>query len=235
MNRDFSAKELKEAAALVEESLLAGLMQEDQPQHSFSPAFALKMEPVLRLGRKREQNHRAKWTVAAAFALVMICVFSWLASNAQARDAIQRWIRETWRNHIVFRFFGEETAGLPNYRPAWLPEGYEESAAVCRDNWISITYQNEDGGCIFFDMGYMQDGMAIDVIPNAGEEYLQEKVSILGSAGWLYLSRSGTEQSVLIWMDDETGMYFGISGILDRSVILHIAESVSLGKSPKMN
>ncbi len=84
-------------------------------------------------------------------------------------------------------------------------------------------------------MGYMQDGMAIDVIPNAGEEYLQEKVSILGSAGWLYLSRSGTEQSVLIWTDDETGMYFGISGILDRSVILHIAESVSLGKSPKMN
>lgn len=50
MNRDFSAKELREAAALVEESLLAGLMQADQPQHSFSPAFALKMEPVLRLG-----------------------------------------------------------------------------------------------------------------------------------------------------------------------------------------
>ena len=235
MNKGFSAKDLKKAAARVEDSMLAGLLQEDQPQHSFSPAFALKMEPVLRQGRKRERNLRAKWTVAAAVALVMICAFSWLASDAQARDAIQRWIRETWRNQIVYRFLGEKTAELPNYRPAWLPEGYEESAAVCRDNRISITYQNEDGGCIFFDAGYMQDGMSINVIPNAGEAYSPETVSILGSSGLLYLSRSEAEQSVLIWTDDETGLYFEVDGILDRSVILHIAESVSLDKSPKLD
>ena len=52
MNSRFSARELKEAAARVEESLLAGLMQEDRPEHSFSPAFDMKMEPVLRQGRK---------------------------------------------------------------------------------------------------------------------------------------------------------------------------------------
>lgn len=227
VNRGFSAKELKEAAALVEESLLTGFVQEDLPKHTFSPGFELKMEPVLMLGRKQERNRRSVWTVAAAVALAMICAFSWLASNAQARDVIQRWIRETWQNNIVYRFWGKDTSQLPELRPTWLPAGYRETDVVNHESWFLVVYQNEYGDYIFFEAGTMQDGHAIDIVPDS-KEYEQETVMVHGLFGELYIPVDEEEQSNLIWMDEESGMYYEISARLETSVIVHIAETVNL-------
>ena len=227
MNSRFSARKLKEAAARVEESMLAGLMQEDRPEHSFSPAFDLKMEPVLTRGRKQERNRRAAWTVAAAFALVMICAFSWLASHAQARSAIQRWIRETWRNQIVYRFWDKNIAEIPEARPRWLPDGYRETDAVYLEGWILVTYQDEYGDCIFFEVGTMREGQTIEIIPNSKEDRL-ETIKVNNLFGELYIPADEEEQSNLIWMDDDTGVYYEISARLEASVMLHIAETVKL-------
>ena len=228
MNRAFTAKELRIAAARLEDCMMAGLAREEAEPYDFSPAFHMKMEPVLARARRQERSHRAIQTIAASVAVILICGFSWLATHAQARDAVQRWIRETWRNSIVYRFLGEESSTVPEVRPAWLPEGYEETMALEREGWLSVTYRNENGDCIFFDVHQMHEGTMVDFIANPGEEHALEKVDVGGLPGEIYMSGDRTEQSVLIWMDDEMGFCYELDAKLDASVILHIAESVPL-------
>lgn len=225
MNRAFTAKELRVAAARLEDCMMAGLAQEEEP-YNFSPTFHMKMEPVLARARRQEQSHRVVQTIVASVAVILICGFSWLVTHAQAREAVQRWIRETWRNNIVYRFLGGESFSLPEVRPAWLPEGYEEAMALEREGRLSVTWQNGNGDCIFFDVHQMQEGTMVDLIANPGEETACEKVDIGGLPGEFYIS--STEQSVLIWMDDETGFCYELNAKLESSVILHIAESVPL-------
>lgn len=200
--------------------------REEAEPYDFSPAFHMKMEPVLARARRHERSRRAIQTIAASVAVILICGFSWLATHAQAREAVQRWIRETWRNSIVYRFLGGENFPLPDVRPAWLPEGYEETEALEREDRLSVTWQNGNGDCIFFDVHQMHEGTMVDFIANPGEETAFERVDIGGLPGEFYIS--GTEQSVLIWMDDETGFCYELNTKLEASVILHIAESVPL-------
>lgn len=232
MNDLFSAKELRHAADRVEAQILAGL--ESQPQkHEFSPEFHQKMEALLAQGRREERSRRVLRTVAASLAILIICAFSWLVSSAEARNAVQRWVRDAWRGNIVYRFLGKDSSELPDARPVWLPSGYEETRTVLRKYHLSVTYQNEDGDCIFYDLEFMRDGIELNIIPASGEALFEEKVFVQGLPGVLYLSDSESEQSILIWMDEEAGLYYSICAGQDASVMLHMAESVEMTESAK--
>ena len=206
--------------------MTAELAQEEAEPYDFSPAFHMKMEPVLALARRQERSRRSIQTIAASIAVLLICGLSWLATNAQAREAVRRWIRETWQDNIVYRFLGEESFPLPEMRPAGLPEGYEETKVLEREGWLSVTWQNENGDCIFFDVHQMHEGTMLDIMASPGEDLSFEQADVGGLPGEFYIS--DTEQSILIWMDEETGIWYKLDAKLDPSIILHIAESVSL-------
>ena len=227
------SKDLREAARRVEACMLEAWRSEDGDGHVFSPSFDLRMEPLLTGARRRERRLRAAQTFAASFAIVLLCAFTWLASHAAARHAVQKWVRETWRNTVVYRFTDTREAALPKYRPTWLPEGYEETRVLEQSTGLSVTYQNENDDCIFFEVHQMHDGGIIDLITHPGEECTFETVNINGLHGELYISSNAAEQSNLIWMDDEAGVFYVVSATQEPSVILHIAESVSLAKLTK--
>ncbi len=224
------SKALREAARRVEENMLKAWDAEDGSGHVFSPSFDLRMEPLLRNARRRERRRRTAQTLAAAFAAVLLCAFTWLASNAAARHAVQKWVRETWRNTVVYRFTDTREAALPKYRPTWLPEGYKEAKVFETGLYCTVTYQNDQGDCFFFSYLLMKDGSNMGLVFHSGEEYRHEAVLIDGNPGELYVSLSDNEQSNLIWMNNETGIAFTIGAIMDESVILHISESVILVK-----
>ena len=224
------SKALREAARRVEESMLKAWDAEDGDGHIFSPSFDLRMEPLLGSARRRERRRRTAQTLAAAFAAVLLCAFTWLASNAAARHAVQKWTRETWRNTIVYRFTDTREAALPKYRPTWLPEGYKEAKVFETGLYCTVTYQNDQGDCFFFSYLLMKDGSNMGLVFHSGEEYRHEAVLINGNPGELYGSLSDNEQSNLIWMNNEAGIAFTIGAIMDESVILHISESVILVK-----
>lgn len=66
----------------------------------------------------------------------------------------------------------------------------------------------------------------VDIMASPGEDLSFEQADVGGLPGEFYIS--DTEQSVLIWMDEETGIWYKLDAKLDPSIILHIAESVSL-------
>ena len=224
------SKALREAARRVEENMLKAWDAEDGSGHVFSPSFDLRMEPLLTSARRREQRLRAAQAFAASFAIVLLCAFTWLASHAAARNAVQKWVRETWRNTVVYRFTDTREAALPNYRPTWLPEGYKETEVFETNTYCVVTYQNDQGSCIFFRYQLMKDGSDFGLAFLSQEEYQHQIVSINGMLGELYICISGNEENDLLWMDENAGFLFGIDAKMSDSVILNIAESVSMLK-----
>ena len=73
----------------------------------------------------------------------------------------------------------------------------------------------------------MREGQTIEIIPNSKEDRL-ETIKVNNLFGELYIPADEEEQSNLIWMDDDTGVYYEISARLEASVMLHIAETVNL-------
>lgn len=226
-------KELKSAAGRLEAAFLEELAREEMTVHEFSADFLRKMEPVLVRARHQEQIRRTMRTAAASFAVIVLLAFSWLVTNAEARAAVQKWVRETWKNSIIYRFFGAEHTGLPTYRPSWLPDGYQEAEQYETMDYCMVTYRNDHGDCFFFGYQLMKDGSDMGLVFLGEEAYRHETVSIQGNPGEFYICISGEEQSDLTWMDEEAGVAFTIDAKLSDSVILRIAESVSPVKAPK--
>ncbi len=233
MDREVPHKELKAAAGRLEAGFLEELAREEMTAHEFSADFHRKMEPVLVRAQHQEQIYRTMRTAAASFAVIVLLAFSWLASNAEARAAVQKWVRETWRNSIVYRFFGTEHTGLPVYRPSWLPEGYQEADQYETMDYCTVTYRNEHGDCFFFCYQLMKDGSDMGLVFLGEEAYRHETVSVRGNPGEFYICISGDEQSNLTWMDEDVGVAFSIDAKLSDSVMLRIAESISPVKAPK--
>ncbi len=233
MGRLVPLKELRSAAGRLEAGLLEELAREEMTLHEFSADFHRKMEPVLARARHQERLRRRMQMAAASFAVIVLLAFSWLASSAEARAAVQKWVREAWQNGIVYRFFGAEHDGLPTYRPSWLPEGYQEADRYETMDYCVVTYRNDRGGCFFFGYQLMKDGSDMGLVFLDEEAYRQETVSIKGNPGEFYICTGGDEQSSLTWMDEDAGVAFTIDARLSDSVMLHIAESVSPVKTPK--
>ncbi len=233
MNRVIASKELRSAAAMLETSMLEELAKDEMIEHEFSSVFCWKMEPVLVHARHQEQIRQTIRTAAVSFAVVVFLAFSWLASNAEARASVQRWLRETWQNSIIYRFFEADNADLPEYRPSWLPDGYWEADQYETSDYCLVTYRNDHGDCFFFSYQRMTADADLTLVFLGDESYRHETVSIKGNPGEIYISVTGNEQNNLIWMDEKARLVFGIDAKAEDSVMLHIADSVSMVKLPK--
>lgn len=226
-------KELRSAAAMLETSMLEELAKEEMIEHEFSSDFYRKMEAVLVRARHQEQIRQTIRTAAASFAVVVLLAFSWLASNVEARASVQRWIRETWQNSIIYRFFEADNADLSEYRPSWLPDGYWEVDKYETMDYCMVTYRNDHGDCFFFSYQRMTTNTDLSIVFLGDESYRHETVSINGNPGEIYISVTGNEQNNLIWIDEKAGLVFGIDAKMEDFVMLHIADSISMVKLPK--
>ena len=233
MNGALSAALLRKAALEAEDKMLAELDKDEASPHEFSAAFKEKMRPLLKKARRREKTQQTLRAVAASLAIVIFCGIIWVATYAEAREAVQKWFKFTWNNIITYRFTEEYTDELPTYRPTWLPEGYKETDVFETKKSCSITYENENGDPLFFYYQAMDDGASIGFLILSEDEVRHESVNIKGSPGDFYICFSGNEQSSLIWMDEKTKISFGVDSYLNPDIILQIAESVSIIKQPK--
>jgi len=153
-------------------------------------------------------------------------VGAWLTVDTDARAAFLRWVKEVYETQIVYRFFGEAAEAEPgDYLPAWLPEGYEEVKRYELSSQILITYENQSGERIYYSCMQMKEGAAAGVIP---EGAAVEQVEVADLPGTLYLDAEGDDPNMLIWVDQDAEMYFDLSSYYDKSVMLHIAESIYL-------
>ena len=239
MNNGLTAKELRAAAALAESRMLAELGPDEAQPHEFSESFERKMEPVLKKARSRERARQTARTIAASLAVVVLFGLIWVATHAEARQAVGKWFKYQWNNIVSYSFTEEYTGELPTYRPTWLPDGYEESYELKYEtgegsaiNVREVYYENESGHTIEFCYHAMDEGFDLTLfIP---DEYKRESVLIRGLPGDLYIPpEENADLCELVWIEEENDMAFGIFGRLEREAKLRMAESVELVEPQK--
>lgn len=175
------------------------------------------------------------WRTVARRAAVVLLMLSLsaamvLAVSPKARADIVRWTMEQNGRRVEFRYHGDGPAqALPQYRIAALPEGYTETERVEADWNVRVTYECTGKQWIRFSYLYMQDGTASSM--GIAESDTVKDVTVSGMSGKLILTQSPESANVIIWFDTAQNLMFSIHANVDESVIITMAESVSLCNS----
>lgn len=175
------------------------------------------------------------WRTVARRAAVVLLMLSLsaamvLAVSPKARADIIRWTMEQNGRRVEFRYHGDGPAqALPQYRIAALPEGYTEAERIAYDSFGSVRYENAEGNVIELDYTYMQDGVSSGYTLDDGD--VKREVSIAGMPGMLFISTEEGHLSYITWMDAAQNISFQIFANADESIIITMAESVSLCNS----
>lgn len=206
-----------------------------KPTHHYQRQIAAMLSDPLKWAQKRA---RPLWKNVAQKAAVILLVFSLslgslMAVSPTVRAAVVRWVTEWYETHIVYRYSGEQITGeMPQYEITDLPEGYAEDERVNWPSYVSVVYQNKDTGkTIYLDCTYMQQGSASDYVTDGVEVV---SVIVNGFSGQLFLTDDWENKwNTITWIDAERNLQFEIDANVNRDVILHMAESVSLVKTEK--
>lgn len=175
------------------------------------------------------------WRTVARRAAVVLLMLSLsaamvLAVSPKARADIVRWTMEQNGRRVEFRYHGDGPAqALPQYRIAALPEGYTEAERVEADWNVRVTYECTGKQWIRFSYLYMQDGTASSM--DITESDTVKDVTVSGMSGKLILTQSPESANAIIWFDTAQNLMFSIHANVDESVIITMAESVSLCSS----
>ena len=204
-----------------------------KPTRHYQRQIAAMLKDPLKWERRRA---RPLWKNVAQKAAVILLVFSLslgslMAVSPTIRAAVVRWVTEWYETHIVYRYSGEQIIGeMPQYEITDLPEGYIEDERVNWPSYVSVVYQNKDTGkTIYLDCTYMQQGSASDYVTDGVEVV---PVTVNGLSGQLFLTDDWENKwNTITWIDAERNLQFEIDANVNRDVILHMAESVSLVKT----
>ena len=204
-----------------------------KPTRHYQRQIAAMLSDPLKWAQKRA---RPLWKNVAQKIAVILLVFSLslgslMAVSPTVRAAVVRWVTEWYETHIVYRYSGEQITGeMPQYEITDLPEGYAEDERVNWPSYVSVVYQNKDTGkTIYLDCTYMQQGSASDYVTDGVEVV---PVTVNGLSGQLFLTDDWENKwNTITWNDAERNLQFEIDANVNRDVILHMAESVSLVKT----
>ena len=216
----------KEASLALAETLVHGSSQ--QPPYIPSKSFTCKMSRLCR----RERHpvfYRTIQRVAAVFLALLFTGIGWLTVDAEARAATIAWFRSISQSSIVYRFLNpapQQT--LPDYAPTWLPEGFEEQEHH-KDDLRSSWYYVSGSDFIVIEVDAYHSGTVLSLI---GDHSGYEEVHVNQFTALFVPVDGNSGISNLVWMDEQNGLMFSVGSTLEKSVMLHIAESIELLQSP---
>ena len=206
-----------------------------KPTRHYQRQIAAMLSDPLKWARKRA---RPIWKSALQKVAMILLVFtlslgSLMAVSPTVRATVVRWVTEWYETHIVYRYSGEQITGeMPQFEITDLPEGYIEDERVNWPSYVSVVYQNKDTDkTIYLDCTFMQQGSASDYVTDGVEVV---PVTVNGLSGQLFLTDDWENKwNTITWIDAERNLQFEIDANVNRDVILHMAESVSLVKTEK--
>lgn len=205
---------------------LEGLPSEEElrgKQPAFSPDFERRMKRMIRRA-DHPLGHRVLRTAAClllGLALSGACV---LALAPEARAALEGWVREMYESWFIYRRGGERGPVSEDrvYCPAWVPEGYEETAAPQAGTFVRIQYENGDGELL--TVAYLK-GARSAALEVEWEGAQVQPVAMKNANGDLYWNLE-EGPSILVWTDEERDAVFWITAPLGREELIRVAESI---------
>lgn len=207
----------------------------DTPPVAVSPRLLRQMTAMLNdpIGWAKRRRRPAWKRIARAAAVILLTLAlslgALMAVSPSIRAAVIAWAREAYEHSVVYRFFAQPEAELPEYAPTWIPEGFALDERVELDGWVLCMYLNFDTGEML-SFSYEQASADTQVQIGGYDDEpapVSEPCTVNGmTADYYPISESGT--SNLIWIDESQGVVFTINSTLEKDVMLHMAESVSL-------
>ena len=182
-----------------------------------------RRRPALRTAAR----HAAARHAAAVLLVLVLSAAVLVTVSPQVRADITRWVAEQTGNVLDFQFRGDSPAQpIPQYQITALPEGYVETERTDALDAGNVTYKNSDGDMILLDYAYMQDGALHRIILNDTDTMSDIRVS--GMPGKLIISTEEKSFDCILWIDAAQNLQFTITAVAEESVIIAMAESVSL-------
>ena len=207
-----------------------GVLLEEAPEHTFSPAFERRMKKLLRRGR-HPVWYKALHAAACLLLALLLSGCAVLAVSPEAREVFAGWVREIHDNYFLYKFFGNEEREAVSkeevlYQPTYVPAGYRiEHRFVFSAGIVSVTYIDDQTGNIAV-FTYFSD-MSSPVLQIAGEnEIIYQKVQVNGLPADLYLDSEEGEANAIVWVDERNGAAFRIGGVISGEELVCMAESV---------
>lgn len=215
---------LRRAAREADRALADSLPDPADCAHTFSPKFERDMSKVFCRWR-----HRKTYKIlrnAACFMLVIFLVGAiFLSTNAQARVAFSGWIREYIDGMYHYSHRGSPTPN-PYMRQYSIkaPEGYQLEETIWSGDYGSEYYVKEGGTYIYFYYSYQTETCCPRFSVKDGQE--KKEVEVSGNIADLYLSHDSETPNQILWWDEETDAFLGISAFMEEKSLLALAESV---------
>lgn len=206
---------------------------------SFEPTrkYKRKMRTMLSdpLNWLHRQEHPHWQRIARRVAIILItcavAIGGIMAISPTARAAVIRWIVEWYENNIDYQFMGgQNTEALPQYEITELPDGYVETVRDTASGLVAVTYENQTGDVIYLNYAFMHQG-TLSSFDMENADVFDIRVNHLD--GKFFRSRTPENLNTLTWIDPDQNLQFIIDGHFEYDVLLHIADSISLCKTPK--
>ena len=216
----FTDEALEAALTTIQKKHLDDLSSSMEP-HDFSEEFEQKMAKLQRQERRHTHLRRlTRWAVAALLAVVIgLGLFFTVSTEARA-DALT-WLRREYSRYTSYLFKGDQDQ-IPRYVLTWVPEGCE---LYKEENTVDQTY-------VYYDPGDSARGFTVTVMPLSddrgmvldGTENAQVTMLLVrGCSAQLY---TFPDHSILIWIDENAGVVFSVTGTLSTEELLQIAEGL---------
>lgn len=162
---------------------------------------------------------------AAVIALILAITLGSIFSIAQVRATVLNAVMEWLDTYTDFRFIEntsqEETAIL--WRPAYVPDGFYESALTKTGDITTITYQNDEETPIYFIYASAHEGYSF-AIDNEHSEHSQVKIN--GVQADLFKARTDQDSSHVIWQKGNSSLH--IMSIVNYEELLKMAASTNI-------
>ena len=159
---------------------------------------------------------------------MVACGGCFLGSNAQAREGLWGWIRDSFEGSQNYSFQSTPipSGDLPAYTMD-VPEEYHYVAdqSIQSTEYAALTYENDAGNILALDYQYETENSSGSLSVFADEEDVQE-VTVNGVSADLYVGENEDSTSIIVWMDPETTALLSVTGDLPADELLALAETV---------
>lgn len=225
---------LRQAARNASRMFVEALEEDYDPRAAYPPSQAFRRK--LRSLRRRAEHpyaHAARQRAAVFLLVLLLSGGAFLSVDAQARDALQVWLRTIVENSVFYRFTGDENQGdFPVCRLGWIPEGVvleRETDQPDKGVYRAYYVNSETGYGFVFYYQWMSDGLAAGL---STENMIYQRTVVNGMPADYYESTLEGDSNLLMWFDEEHHLAFSINSCLDQETIFQIAGGVVLAETP---
>lgn len=148
----------------VDAAIIRELENQVSKDYEFSRSFERRMRRLI-----RKEAHPWLGTVyffSKRAAVFFVCIISAMFLFAMSVEAYRTKFFETivtyFEDSVLFSYLTDKnTTALVSREPAYIPNGYVETDRIENGNYLSITYENNQGKLILWDQMLATDGGSI--------------------------------------------------------------------------